>query len=333
MMKFEELYDQAIEQIKKGNEPAAYHYLKDSMQDIEDNIKDIDDIPIRFTVNNNERSFLTYQQNGISTPVDINHLERVYFKSGEIAAKLGKDEDSLKHFQAYQKLVMYNFDGDKINGHLFSFRNFSEYSLYDLSKNAVSISRPRVMNDPFDTPLLEWGKYKLSQNKKPHTEHFVKSFNGYRIRSFSVPKDDNLPISNLLMWAHYANGHKGFCVEYDFSSDFRKPLRSFNHINYDRVDLSKDKLSITEAFATKSKDWEYENEVRLISYDCDSNDDHRTIFLDGKSSIVAVYLGLKCSKERASIIQTMLEGRSTKLYKMEAVGSAIPYELKPVLIE
>ena len=135
------------------------------------------------------------------------------------------------------------------------------------------------------------------------------------------------------MWAHYADGHKGFCVEYDFSSEFRKPLRSFNRVHYDTVDLSKDKLSITEAFATKSKEWKYENEVRLISYNCDSNDDHLLIPLDNQSSISAIYFGLKCSEKRISIIRPLLKGKNVKFYKMEAKGSAIPYILKPVLIK
>ena len=188
------------------------------------------------------------------------------------------------------------------------------------------------MNDPFDTPVIEWGKYQRSQNLKPHTEQFLKSFDGYRIRSFSMPEKRKHPIKNLLMWAHYADGHKGFCVEYDFSSEFRKQMISLNRVHYDTIDLSKEKLSITEAFAIKSKEWKYENEVRLISYNCGKDGDYDTVYLDEQSSIVAIYLGLKCSDERVSIIKSLLKGRCIKLYQMKAVGSAIPYKLKPVLI-
>lgn len=331
-MKFVDLYNKAMGEIKKGNLDAAYKYLLESMQDIEENIGDYDERFVRYELNNNERAIKTYKQDGVLMPIDVNRFDRVYFKSGEIAAKLGKTEEAIKHFQEYQKLVMYKFNGDKIDKHLYSFRSFSEHSLYDLSNNSISISRPKVMNDPFDTPIIEWGKYLRSNNPKPHTDAFIKSFNGYRIRSFSIPKKRR-PINDLLMWVHYADSHRGFCVEYDFSSEFRKPLRSFNCIHYDSVDLSKDSLSITEAFATKSKEWKRENEVRLIAYNCDIDKDHDHISLDDKSSIVAVYLGLKCSEERVSLIGSLLKGKNTKLYKMEAVGSAIPYKLKPVLIK
>lgn len=332
MIKFIESYNNAIAEIKKGNQLAAYQCLLESIQDIKENVIDVD-MPIRFVVNNNERLFKAYQQNGIATDVDVNLLERVYFKSGEIASELGKAKEALNHFENYQKMVMSHFIGDKIDEHLFSFRNFKEHSLFDLTNKTLSISRPKVMNDPFDTPVIEWGKYQLLHNKKTHSEQFLKSFNGYRIRSFSISKNKKLPINNSLMWAHYADGHKGFCIEYDFSSEFRKPLISFNRVHYDKVDLSKDKLSITEAFATKSKEWKYENEVRLISYNCESNEDYLPIPLDNLSSISAIYFGLKCSDERTSIIRPLLEGKNVKFYKMEAKGSAIPYKLKPVLIK
>lgn len=328
MMTFVELYNNAIAEIKQGNLPNAYQYLLDSINDINENVIDVD-IPIQFVINNNERPIKIYQQ----LPVDFKQLESIYYKSGEIAAKLGKTEEAKSHFENYQKMVMSHFVGDKIDGHLFSFRSFNEYSLSDLANNELTICRPKVMNDPFDTPLIEWGKYQRSKNKKPHTDQFLDSFNGYRIRSFSIHKKKKHPLKNLLMWAHYADGHNGFCIEYDFSSEFRKDMISFNHVKYAKVDLSKDTLSLPEAFATKSKEWKYENEVRLISYQCDSNDDHIPISLDNKSSISAIYFGLKCSKDRISIIKSMLQGRGVKLYQMKAVGSSIPYRLKPVLIK
>lgn len=331
MLKFVELYNNAMDEIKKGDMLSAYQRILESIQDIEKNVKE-EDLHITYVVNNNKRPLKAYQQNGLGTPVDFKQFERVYYKAGEIAAKIGKTEEAYSHFVNYQKMLMSHFAGDKIDKHLFSFRSFSEHSLDDLSNNTISISRPKVMNDPFDTPLLEWGEYMRSKNPKPHTDAFIESFNGYRIRSFSISKKKR-PIHDLLMWAHYAEGHNGFCVEYDFSQEFRNPWISFNYINYDSVDLSKGSLSIKEAFATKSKDWKREHEVRLISYNSDYKEDHLPISLDDKSSIIAVYLGLKCSEERQKKIQSLLKGKKTKLYKMEAVGSAIPYKLKPVLIK
>lgn len=333
MMEFEELYNNAIEEIKKGDLQSAYQFLLKSIQDINANVTDFSDNHIHNIIHNNERPLLVYKLNGLPLLDKAKTLQTIYHKSGEIAAKLGKAKEAKSHFENYQKMVMYSFDGFKTDEHLFSFRNFNEHTLYDLANNSLSISRPKVMNDPFDTPVIEWGKYQRTHNLKPHTEQFVKSFDGYRIRSFSIPEKGKHPLNDLLMWAHYANGHRGFCVEYSFSSEFRKTLLlSFNHINYGVVDLSKDKLSITEAFATKSVEWRYENEVRLISYNSDSNDEHINVPLDDQSSIVAIYFGLNCPEKRIDIIKRLMEGKNAKLYRMEAKGSSIPYELIPVSI-
>lgn len=70
--------------------------------------------------------------------------------------------------------------------------------------------------------------------------------------------------NNALMWGHYAKGHYGFVIEFDETHPFfdlkekvkysrRKPRRK----------AFKD-LTWTELFLTKSKDWQYEHEWRVV---------------------------------------------------------------------
>ena len=81
--------------------------------------------------------------------------------------------------------------------------------------------------------------------------------------------------SSLLMWAHYANNHKGMCVEYEL-------LKISNQLKFtpvpviytnDRVTLSslesenldRDTMKIfVESITTKSSEWNYEKEWRII---------------------------------------------------------------------
>ena len=81
--------------------------------------------------------------------------------------------------------------------------------------------------------------------------------------------------SSLLMWAHYANNHKGMCVEYEL-------LKISNQLKFtpvpviytnDRVTLSSlesenldhDTMKIfVESITTKSSEWNYEKEWRII---------------------------------------------------------------------
>ena len=75
------------------------------------------------------------------------------------------------------------------------------------------------------------------------------------------------------MWSHYADGHKGFCIEYDF-----KDLKNINNLlpvaySTDRPSIplesiyncSKDMSTevakaLLIALLTKDNIWEYENE-------------------------------------------------------------------------
>lgn len=90
------------------------------------------------------------------------------------------------------------------------------------------------------------------------------------------------------MWSHYANGFKGFCVEYDFEK-LKDSIESNNNIKLatsevkyatngklptvqmktfmqSTIDDSRDfSLEILGAFTKKEQSWGYENEVRFIS--------------------------------------------------------------------
>lgn len=80
---------------------------------------------------------------------------------------------------------------------------------------------------------------------------------------------------STLMWAHYTNSHKGLCIGFDsqnpFFSDFRQIAdkeKIFMPVTYrdDRIKVPIDKgVSIDfQVVLSKSKDWEYEEEERLI---------------------------------------------------------------------
>lgn len=78
--------------------------------------------------------------------------------------------------------------------------------------------------------------------------------------------------NNVLMWSHYAAKHTGFCIEFDaspgnsFFSDARKvryqesypSIRAFEEIGH--IDLE----STQAALLSKSKDWAYEQEYRIL---------------------------------------------------------------------
>lgn len=83
--------------------------------------------------------------------------------------------------------------------------------------------------------------------------------------------------SSILMWSHYADYHKGYCLEYDTIEWTRQtmPLRLFHPVHYTEVryDATQhwsppNKPSVHTMIAaacTKSLDWAYEKEWRFVA--------------------------------------------------------------------
>jgi len=86
------------------------------------------------------------------------------------------------------------------------------------------------------------------------------TFRKMRICCFTKSKD------NLLFWAHYADSHKGFCIEYDATIIPIKLAFKVTYENeYPEVEYPRpEDARGLEPALIKSKDWEYENEYRTI---------------------------------------------------------------------
>ena len=119
--------------------------------------------------------------------------------------------------------------------------------------------------------------------------------NQYGIACFTK----NEPIKNMAMWAHYADNYEGFCAEYAFSnpsdlcSEQRRDEYTFNLLKHMgkvkyttsiiKIDCAKIlKISPTQLAQSpyiknyikqilfiKNRQWDYENEYRLVLRKCD----------------------------------------------------------------
>jgi len=72
------------------------------------------------------------------------------------------------------------------------------------------------------------------------------------------------------MWSHYADYHKGMCIEFyidKFPSEFRDVIYEQNipRLNVPKSIVEKNDDFINTAILTKYNKWEYEDECRLLS--------------------------------------------------------------------
>jgi hypothetical protein len=156
------------------------------------------------------------------------------------------------------------------------------------------------------SPLVEAQTYRKNYEKDTGTSFsdyvdskavkFIESFyaehkSDFKILSLSLAKDGHdhpAPLNNMLMWSHYANGFKGFCVDYDFEKlkhsietknnlelatsqvkyaiDGKLPVIKMKTFMQSTIDDSRDSsFEILDAFTRKEQSWGYENEVRFMS--------------------------------------------------------------------
>lgn len=143
-------------------------------------------------------------------------------------------------------------------------------------------------------------------------------------------------VTDELLWAHYANSHNGFCIEYDLDK-----LREFEGAKYSIFKVIYQNkppiMNVDSMFASdsqneflqkltsvKSKRWEYEEEIRIITPS------------EGKQyydfrAVRSIYFGLRMKKKNIQLIMETLQGRGIKYFQMQLKANS--YELTYQLIE
>lgn len=177
-------------------------------------------------------------------------------------------------------------------------------------------------------PLLEFRKICLSKNIRfanPPEEEIVKiqarmdqivaqANKSLRVTCFSENKD------SILMWSHYADQHKGICIEYNMVDlpmirPFLQPViyrnAVFNLPILDRLN----QYSLIAASLVKCKTWEYEAEWRYTAFGAINNS---STYCQLEKPI-AIYLGTrfdtnddKLKKDFYSLVQK----RNIPIYRM-----------------
>ena len=174
----------------------------------------------------------------------------------------------------------------------YKFRGCNDLSLSMLRHQEVYFASLDEFNDPFE------GQFHIDpmigddfQQKLDHR------------RVYCVAKGDRSFVENAeLMWTHYADGHRGFCIEYNESllDGFKEYVEPAD-IQQNVWLKAKYSLSATESMIisdngdkvladvlrTKKRDYSYENEVRLVIHTNDALDSVRSV----KGAVSAIYLG------------------------------------------
>ena len=141
---------------------------------------------------------------------------------------------------------------------------------------------------------------------------------------------------NILMWAHYAKQHTGYCLEFNVNNDFFKLLSRSQKVNYEFVlpefnIVKQDSYiegKLDELLLTKAIDWQYENEWRIVD-----NKKGKGIQNFPEDALVGVIFGCRTSEENKEKIVQWCKKRKFPPSLYEAKAKEKEYGLDIVKIE
>ncbi len=184
-----------------------------------------------------------------------------------------------------------------------------------------------------DTAENQIQKITLNDFAKTVTEIYLEAS-----QNFTQKIDETYLIGSLTtepfsipMWSHYADCHKGVCIEYDLSQNY-SINQSIKPVIYKNLMVSCDDIINNDALEIlpllKSEEWKYEKEWRVIFNNSKPSDKNR--YFPAKPS--AIYLGDKgylddnkvtclnaISKEKG--IDFFIVYKSSYEYKLEAFNT------------
>lgn len=247
---------------------------------------------------------------------------------------------------------------------LFKYQAFTPDALSNLTSRQIWFSRPAIFNDPFDcairvdrgsipdsdyqrlyelyrqeggNPAASEARYSPSASKKPEFRKHIQSgldaafeerkqvmLNERGACCFSACND------NILMWSHYADCHKGFCLGFKTDSE---PFSGARRVEYQSDVPAVNPVSlilddIEDAFwamiVTKSRCWRYEEEWRLFHMEADKAYGYDVGILE------SVYFGMSMPERQQLVIGKLLDGTGTNLYRMERDPAQFSVRADPI---
>ncbi len=232
-----------------------------------------------------------------------------------------------------------------------------------MERNEIYFSRPEAMNDPFECKpfvsvprrpkdIKEHAKHLArkhasglsisetnalvrraasriaSPEERAKTQYSIANHSGFYCLS-SVP-------DNLLMWAHYADEHRGCCIEFDVDNLNNGWVFRAEPVQYmtDRpvIDIKwygdRDKYNeiADKTFLGKSVDWEHEREYRIIKYDSAGIETIKAECVSG------VIFGCRMNERDRDWLLNLASNREYKPTYYEAIEHPSEYrlEIRPI---
>lgn len=233
---------------------------------------------------------------------------------------------------------------------LYRYRNGSEWDLDNLINGDLWVSALRELNDPFENmiyfnfqsiaidsiqsnkEIMDLMDKHVVDNKDPIYLKYIEDIKscGEKLKKELNIKRDRIFMacfseckSSLLMWAHYANAHKGYCIGYKFNDIFDLYGINILPVTYTKDFLTIDNLetfkdhheTFIKACKTKSLEWSYEKEWRLLGR-YKINDPYEKGLTMKMPNPICIYMGVNIDNNLKSKLVNICKEKKIELYQM-----------------
>ena len=252
---------------------------------------------------------------------------------------------------------------------IYKYRSFESIYKYDVfTQSELYFASPSEFNDPFESKPKVVGLDTLKERQE-HVESYIKRDlpNLKHKEKKDLKKKLLIRLSNLelvtndlhemlskygvfssaenwnqiLMWSHYSDSHKGFCIGFEFDDIFDRDMGMAHNVkyknNYPKLsplllnrDITGNNEKLVETtIATKSSEWSYEREVRYIKL---SREGGNGIYKFNGEKVKELILGASATKNNKNKLIDIVKIHMPWVDVYQATISPTKYELHRELI-
>lgn len=250
-----------------------------------------------------------------------------------------------------------------VPSHLYKYRSLGtaedrDHTLRILTHNEIYFAKCTEFNDPFDCHLhisvevgFEAHKARLGELRPDLSQAELDAQTRKDLHPANIRKreqevnaaihriNENTGIfsmsakrDNLLMWSHYADCHRGICIEFKTAAGtlFGCDLLDVDYVvDYPKLNVcdNPDIEFVKQCFRTKSIDWEYEEEWRIIYTKTGCQ-----FFRPEDQELSGVIFGAHISENDKQAVVRCLAGRlhAVKLYQAREFRDRFGLDVVPI---
>ena len=228
-------------------------------------------------------------------------------------------------------------------------RRENKKRLMSLQGKYIWASNYKFLNDPFEFRTLFIDQERVRKygwNPKELKDWLEFVANITQICCFS-----NIGINNMLLWAHYANNHEGYCIEYAVNdttqiypveytqkrhpsatlvTKFYSELKKYKMSKVPRNEYRKYLILLYLTFSSKSEHWRHENEFRFFNIEDDIDKGIPIPLTKANLNIEKIYTGIYC-EHKPELIEIGKE-LGCEVYEMILDDYSQKFELQAIQV-